>query len=81
MTRPGATSAPRSRPAIIASAITPEPTVAIVAFESGDIGRNIATPLSRPSTRLVLCSRMGRVYRIGSFGMEEAHEHSDRFAC
>ena len=31
----GATSSPRSRPAIIASAMTPEPTVAIVAFGGG----------------------------------------------
>jgi hypothetical protein len=33
--RSGATRPSRSRPAIIASAITPEPTVAIVAFERG----------------------------------------------
>ena len=34
----------------MASAMTPEPTVAIVAFARGDIGRSIATPLS-PSGR------------------------------
>ena len=33
---PGPTRPSRSRPAIIASAITPEPTVAIVAFDRGD---------------------------------------------
>ena len=33
----GSTSSPRSRPAIIASAMTPEPTVAIVALERGDM--------------------------------------------
>ena len=32
------TSSPRSRPAIIASAMTPEPTVAIVRFARGTIG-------------------------------------------
>ena len=38
----GSTSWPRSRPAIIASAITPEPTVAIVDLAKGDIARSIA---------------------------------------
>ena len=38
----GSTSLPRSRPAIIASAMTPEPTVAIVDFARGDIARSIA---------------------------------------
>ena len=51
---PGATRPPRSRPAIIASAITPEPTVAIVAFARGDIGRSIATGVrSDPGVRPV----------------------------
>ena len=35
MTWTGSTSSPRSRPAIIASAMTPEPTVAIVRFARG----------------------------------------------
>ena len=41
-TWPGSTSLPRSMPAIIASAMTPEPTVAIVDVARGDIGRSIA---------------------------------------
>ena len=50
-TWPGSTSSPRSSPAIIASAITPEPTVAIVAFERGDIGRSIAAGVRVRSVR------------------------------
>ena len=38
----GSTSCPRSMPAIIASAITPEPTVAMVDLAKGDIARSIA---------------------------------------
>src|SRR4051794_6413038 len=46
----GATSSPLSSPAIIASAITPEPTVAIVRSVSGVIGASIARdfPPGRP---------------------------------
>jgi len=38
---PGPTSLPRSSPAMIDSAITPEPIVATVRFESGDMRRSI----------------------------------------
>src|SRR5678815_3117316 len=43
----GSTSFPRSMPAIIASAMTPEPTVAIVEFARGDIARSIAAGSGR----------------------------------
>ncbi len=46
-TWPGSTSSPRSMPAIIASAMTPEPTVAIVDFARGDIARSIAARSAR----------------------------------
>ena len=54
----GWTRSPRRIPAIIASAITPEPTVAIVAFARGDIARSIAVrdgrsgPVRRPAATL-----------------------------
>ncbi len=47
---PGSTSLPLSRPKIIASAMTPEPTVAMVLFARGDIGPEDTTAI-RPVTR------------------------------
>src|SRR4051812_39582125 len=64
----GSTRAPRSMPAIIASAMTPEPTVAIVDFARGDIARSIAARSCRSgglgraaaSARLVAGGRHAR---------------------
>ena len=42
----GVTSLPRSSPTIIASAMTPEPTVAIVRFARGDIAPEDSTGLA-----------------------------------
>ena len=53
----GSTRAPRSRPAIIASAMTPEPTVAIVRFDRGDMAASI------PAAGLRRCAADRRLRR------------------
>ncbi len=44
-TCPGSTRLPRNSPAIMASAMTPEPTVAMVRLERGDIGPEDTTAI------------------------------------
>ena len=78
----GATRLPRSRPAMIASAITPEPTVAILRSASDDMGGEYAMPRRRsagqvrveaPSQRGFAASTAARAGRpIGEPGRVDA---------